>query len=304
MKFSELRLKYRISRFRSNSFASIAPEAPKRDASESVEPAPRNRPLSTEPVVLSDGSEDAPKTPVDQATVAPAVAALTAKKTVPSLTSAPAPAALGPEPVRPKAPVAPLPALVTTQVQLLPVAETEAAWGNLVSEGLKTVETAERSATAGPSASGIEVPADLEPDGSIGAPKVHRAPMIGPLSLDWRCFRRSSGSFTFHDFVALGRRYARLVQASTDSDASWAEPAHEWFLRNFWLRYRVPQSLLCGRSMVFDANDGVYLNLTVDFLAVKRDLPASVESRLWNFDLPNPSSSKQRTIYDYLRSGP
>ena len=68
----------------------MAPEAPERDASESFEPAPQNRQLSTEPVALSDGSEDAPKAPVDQATAAPAIAAAAAKKTVPSLKSAPA----------------------------------------------------------------------------------------------------------------------------------------------------------------------------------------------------------------------
>ena len=161
--------------------ALMAPEASKRDAPEWVEPAPRNRQLSTEPVVLSDGSEDAPKAPVDKATVAPAVAAPAALKKVPSLTSAPAPAAIGSKPVRREAPVVPPPALVPSQVQPPPVAETEAAWGNLVFEGLRTVETAERSATAGPSAFESEVPVNREPDGSIGAPEVNRAPMIGPL---------------------------------------------------------------------------------------------------------------------------
>ena len=53
--------------------------------------------------------------------------------------------------------------------------------------------------------------------------------------------------------------------------------------------------------MIFDANDGAYLELTVDFLVGKRDLPASVESRFWKFDIPNPSSSGQRTLYVYLR---
>ena len=184
------------------------------------------------------------------------------------------PAALGPEPVRREEPVVPPPALVPSQFQPPPVVETEAAWGNLVSEGLRTVETAEGSATAGPSASESEFPANREPNGLIGAPEVHRAPMIGPLSLDWPFFPRSSGPFTFDDLVALGRRDARLVQASTDSDASWAEPARDRFLRNFWLGYQVPQSLPCDRTMIFDANDGVYLELTVDFLAGKRDLPA------------------------------
>ena len=148
------------------------------------------------------------------------------------------------------------------------------------------METAERSATAGLSASESEVPANREPDGSIGAPEVHHAPMIGPLSLDWPCFPRSSGSFTFDDLVALGRRDARLVQASTDSGASWAEPACDRFLRNFWLGYQVPQSLSCDRTMVSGANDGVYLELTVDLLAGKRDLQVSVESRFWKFYLP------------------
>ena len=79
----------------------------------------------------------------------------------------------------------PPPALVPSQVQPLPVADTEAAWGNLVCEGLRTVETAERSATAGSSASESEVRANREPDGSLGAPEAYHAPMIGPLSLDW-----------------------------------------------------------------------------------------------------------------------
>ena len=79
--------------------------------------------------------------------------------------------------------------------------------------------------------------------------------------------------------MALGRRDARLVQSSTDSDALWAEPARDRLLRIFWLGYQVPQSLPCDRTIVFDANDGVYLDLTVDFLAGMRDLPASVESR-------------------------
>ena len=280
----------------------MAPETAKRDTSESIEPAPRNRQLSTEPVVLSDGSEDAPKTSVDEVTVATTVAAPASPKTVPSLISAPAPSALGPEPVRREAPVVPLSALVPSQVQPPPVAETEAACGNLVSEGLRIVETAERSATARPSASENEVPANHEPDGSIGAPEVHRAPMIGPLSLDWPCFPRSSGSFTFDDLAVPGRREAQLVQASTDSDASWAEPARDRFLRNFWLGYQVLQSLTCYRTIIFDANDGVYLELNVDLLAGKRDLPASVESRFWKFNLPKPSSSGQRTPYDYLRT--
>ena len=102
--------------------------------------------------------------------------------------------------------------------------------------------------------------------------------------------------------MAFGRRDARLVQASTDSDASWAEPARDRFLRNFWLGYQVPQSLPCDRTIVFDANDGVYLELTGNFLAGKGDLPASVESRFWKFDFPNPSPSGQRTLYDYLRT--
>ena len=71
-------------------FASMAPEATKRDAPELVKRAPRTRQLSTKPLVLSDGSEVDPKAPVDQATVAPAVAASATPKTVPSLTSAPA----------------------------------------------------------------------------------------------------------------------------------------------------------------------------------------------------------------------
>ena len=173
------------------SSASMAPEAPERDASESFEPAPRNRQLSTEPVVLSDVSEDAPKAPIDEVTVAPAVSAPAVPKTVPSLRAAPALSALGPEPVTREAPVVPPPALVPSKVQPPPVAETEAAWVNLVSEGLRTVETAERSATARAGASESEVPANREPDGSIGAPEVHRASMIGPLSLDWPCFPRS-----------------------------------------------------------------------------------------------------------------
>ena len=78
--------------------------------------------------------------------------------------------------------------------------------------------------------------------------------------------------------------------------------ARDRFLRNFWLGYQVSQSLPSDRTMVFDANDGVYLGLTVDFLARKRDLPASFESRFPKFDLPNPSSSGQRTLYDYIRT--
>ena len=126
--------------------------------------------------------------------------------------------------------------------------------------------------------------------------------MVGPLSIDWTAFPRSTGSFSFSDMAALGRRDACLVKEYTETDTAWGEGVRSRFFQNHWIAYQVPVALPCDRTMVFDALDGPYLEGMLQFLMGKRALPMSVDSRFWAFDLPVPSQAGERTEYDNLRT--
>ena len=126
--------------------------------------------------------------------------------------------------------------------------------------------------------------------------------MVGPLSIDWSAFPRSTGSFSFSYMAALVRLDAGLFKEYTETDVAWGEGVRSWFLQNHWIAYQVPVALPCDQSMVFDVLDGLYLEGMLQFLTGKRALPMSVDSRFWAFDLPVPSQAGERTEYDYLRT--
>ena len=257
----------------------------------------RNRPLVEVPVVISDGSCSD-----DAATPRPTQGVLGVNTTPGPISQGPPPKVdeAGPTHDSEKEDVEPS---VGLPPRSAPSAEDAvSAWAEFVAEGIKSMEEAGRAI---PSAQMPDVPKTKEytdPEGAVGAPDSRRAPMVGPLSLDWPAFPRSTGSFSFSDMAALGRRDAVLVKEYTETDATWGESVRSRFLQNHWIAYQVPSALPCDRTMVFDALDGLYLEGMLQFLTGERSLPMSVDSRFWAFDLPVPSQAGERTEYDYLRT--
>ena len=173
-------------------------------------------------------------------------------------------------------------------------------WAAFVAEGIKSVEEAGRTAPTPSMPAAGELVQGTDPEDAVGTPGSRRPPMVGPLSLDWPAFLRSTGSYSFSDMAALGRRDAFLVKEYTETDATWGESLRSRFLQNHWIAYQVPSALPCDRTMVFDALEGLYFEGILQFLTGERALPMSVVSRFYVFDLPVPSQAGERTKYDSL----
>ena len=173
--------------------------------------------------------------------------------------------------------------------------DAASAWAVFVAEAIKSVEDAGRKVPTNIAPDAAKPAQDTEPEDAVGAPDTRRAPMVGPLSVDWPVFPRSTGSFSFSDMAALGRRETSLVKEYTETDAVWSEGVRSRFLRNHWVVYQVPAALPCDLTMVFDVLDELYLEGMLQFLAGKRELPKSVDSRFWAFDFPVPSQAGKRT---------
>ena len=180
--------------------------------------------------------------------------------------------------------------------------DAASAWTVFVAEGIKSVEEAGRTTPVSNAPAATKPTHETEPEDAVGTPDTKRAPMVGSLSVDWPAFPRSTGSFSFSDLAALGRRDACLVQEDTGTDASWGESVRSRCMRNHCIAYQVPSALPCDRRMVFDVLDGLHLEGMPQFLTGERALPMSVDSRYWAFDLPVPSQAGERTEYDYLRT--
>ena len=180
--------------------------------------------------------------------------------------------------------------------------DAASAWAAFMAEGIKSVEESGRTAPTPSMLAAGELVQNTEPENAVCMPESRRAPMVGPLSLDWPAFPSSTGPFSFSDKAALVRRDAVLVKEYTKTDATWGESVRSRFLQNHWIAYQVPSALPRDRTMVFDALDGLYLESMLQFLTGERALPMSVDSRFWAFDLPLPSQAGERTEYDYLRT--
>ena len=262
----------------------------------------RNRQIFETSVVVSDGSvSDIAATP------RPSQGGETIEATVPAASRGPesigeqSDPALGPERTGCEPSVGSAPPPVTV-VGTSMADDAASAWAAFVAEGITSVEEAGRTTPVSNAPAAAKPTQETEPEDAVGTPDTKRAPMVGPLSVDWPAFPRSTGSFSFSDLAALGRRDACLVQEYTDTDASWGESVRSRLLQNHWIAYQVPSALPCDRTMVFDVLDGLYLEGMVQFLTGERALPMSVDSRYWAFDLPVPSQAGERTEYDYLRT--
>ena len=83
--------------------------------------------------------------------------------------------------------------------------DAASAWAAFVAEGIKSVEEAGRTAPTPRMSAAGELVQVTEPEDAVGAPG-SRCSRVGPLSLDWPAFPRSTGSFSFSDMAAQGRR--------------------------------------------------------------------------------------------------
>ena len=262
----------------------------------------RNRQIFETPVVVSDGSVSdiaaAPRPSQEEESIEATVAAASrgsepiGDKLDPALGSE----RTGCEPSVGSAPP-PVPVVGTSMAD-----DAASAWAAFVVEGINSVEEAERTTPVSNELAATRPTQETEPEDTVRTPDTKCVPMVGPLSSDWPAFPRSTGSFSFSDLAALGRRDASHVQEYTDTDASWGESVRSRFLQNHWIAYQVPSALPCDRTMVFDVLDGLYLEGMLQFLTGERALPMSGDSRYWAFYLPVPLQAGERTEYDYVRT--
>ena len=245
--------------------------SPQKEASSKRAPAPlprvRNRQPTETPVVIRDGSGSDTAVSVQPAQAVKPVATVPTVPTVATVApreSAPVPSERGPVPELDKVDTVPSSRLYRSTgppTEVTTPEDAASAWTAFVAEGIKSVEEAGRTAPTPSMPAAVELVQGTEPEDAVGMPDSRRAPMVDSLSLDCPAFPRCTGSFSFSYKAALDRRDAVLVKEYTETNATWDESVRSRFLQNHWIAYQVPSALPCYRTMVFDALDGLYLEV-------------------------------------------
>ena len=82
--------------------------------------------------------------------------------------------------------------------------EAVSAWAAFVAEGIESVEEEGRTTPASNAPATTKPTQETEPEDVVGSPDTKRAPMVGPLSVNWPAFPRSTGTLSFLDLAAVG----------------------------------------------------------------------------------------------------